>query len=492
MQRQFIIVNNGMTEMRGHYLETALSIAEAARDAGYRPFLAVHHTCPVSEMPAWLDCLPHFRVDHWGGLASFNPLRREGIRGDRAAMLDAPIDRVSLVEYLKARYDPLPEPPPFKQRLKMLLKRWIPAGMLSMLKRLAGARRKPIFVVEPADPEQHHEEACARLFEEDLEYLLCLNDLGPDDLVFLPTANHREVYSVRRLIAKIGAQRVPRFHLEFRHEIAEHGNLANETRQAIIRETRLGKHFFNLCRELPGSAGDRIALWTDTEELANDYRKLSSYPFGVLPIPFNHTLIENRQQPGNPPLKCLYLGDVREEKGFHLLPELIHLLNDGPSVQFLIQATGIHPAAATPVLLAALAELETFDSHQVQLIGRDVSFLPRKRYYEMLRDSDIVLCLYDAKIYRARSSGIMTEALAAGKPVIVPAGTWLAHQLPAGCGETFFDQSSLADAVRKVAVSYPRYHRMVQEQRSAWLARHSPQTLLRYLASNAESGKQAA
>src|SRR5688572_12335654 len=115
MQRQFIIINNGMTEMRGHYMETALSIAEAARDADFRPFLAAHQTCPVSEMPDWLDCLPLFRVDHWGGMASFEPLRRDGIRGDRTAMLDAPVDRVSPDEYLKARYDPLPEPPLFMQ-----------------------------------------------------------------------------------------------------------------------------------------------------------------------------------------------------------------------------------------------------------------------------------------------------------------------------------------------------------------------------------------
>jgi hypothetical protein len=101
----------------------------------------------------------------------------------------------------------------------------------------------------------------------------------------------------------------------------------------------------------------------------------------------------------------------------------------------------------------------------------------------MLAESDIVLCLYDAKIYRARSSGIMTEALAAGKPVIVPAETWMAHQLPQGCGECFADRTSLVAAVQRIAVDYPHYHANVQRQRGQWLARHSPQTLLACLQS---------
>jgi glycosyltransferase involved in cell wall biosynthesis len=494
MPRQFVIVNNGMTEMRGHYFETAASIAEAARDAGFRPFMAVHHTCPVGEMPAWLDCLPHFRVDHWGGMASFEHLRRDGIRGDRAAMLDAPIDRVSPADYLKARYDPLPEPAPLKQRAKAILKRWIPMSLLNVLKGLAGAKRKQPVKVEPEDPERHHEEACARLFEEDLEYLLCLNDLGPNDLVFLPTANHREVHAVRRLIAKIGEKRVPRFNLEFRHEIAQRGDVANETRPAIVRETRFGKHFFDLCRAIPSSSGDRLALWTDTEELADDYLHLSGCPFGVLPIPFNHGLIENQPQPGKPPLKCVYLGDVREEKGFHLLPELIRSLQHDESIRFVIQVTKPHLAAITPALTAAingLEALESFDPNLVELVGRDVDFLPREQYFRMLNEVDIVLCLYDAKIYRARSSGIMTEALAAGKPVIVPARTWMAHQMPSGCGENFTDMASLADAVRKIVAYYPNYHANVQRQRSGWLEKHSPAALLKCLIQETPCQKQA-
>ncbi len=493
MSRQFIIVNNGMMEMRGHYFETAISTAEAARDAGFRPLLAVHESCPVDALPSWLDCLPLFRVDHWGGNARFHPLERHGIRGDRAAMLNAPIDVVSVVDYLKARYDPLPEPPRLRQRLKAILKRWAPAGLIRFLKRAANAKAEEI--PEPEDPERHHEIECARLFAEDLEYLLCLRNVGADDLVFMPTANHREVYAVRQLIAKIGERRVPRFHLEFRHEIAERGNLEKEMRPAILRETRFAKLFFDLCRETSGSPGDRLSFWTDTEELADDYRQLSDYAFGVLPIPFNHSLIENHPTPGQPPLKCLYLGDVRDEKGFHRLPELIRALRDDGTIRFVVQATRPHPAGLTPAVASALGNLEaleSFDPDLLQLVGREVAFLPREQYFRLLGDSDIVLCLYDAKTYRARSSGIMAEAISAGKPAIVPAGTWMEHQLPGGCGESFVDMPSLVAAVRKIAADYPRYHANVQKLRAAWLSKHSPATLLQRLLANETRLKEAA
>ncbi len=46
-----------------------------------------------------------------------------------------------------------------------------------------------------------------------------------------------------------------------------------------------------------------------------------------------------------------------------------------------------------------------------------------------MRQTDIGLLLYNADDYYARLSGILVEQLAAGIPVIVPAGCWLAEQL---------------------------------------------------------------
>ena len=62
---KFYIINNGMKDLRGHYFETAISIAEAARDMGWHPILAGHADCKKEIAPEWLEFYPIFRVDHW-------------------------------------------------------------------------------------------------------------------------------------------------------------------------------------------------------------------------------------------------------------------------------------------------------------------------------------------------------------------------------------------------------------------------------------------
>lgn len=62
---RFIIIANSLKDQLGHYYESSLAIAEAARDAGLRPVLAVHATCPSGMFPDWLPVFPIFRTDHW-------------------------------------------------------------------------------------------------------------------------------------------------------------------------------------------------------------------------------------------------------------------------------------------------------------------------------------------------------------------------------------------------------------------------------------------
>ena len=55
--------------------------------------------------------------------------------------------------------------------------------------------------------------------------------------------------------------------------------------------------------------------------------------------------------------------------------------------------------------------------------------LPRDEYRQLLRSADVGLFCYDSRSYFSRCAGILVEMLACGKPVIVPAGTWLADQI---------------------------------------------------------------
>ena len=48
MGSKFIIVNNGMTGLRGHYFETGLSIAREAEKRGFHTAMATHVTCDAA------------------------------------------------------------------------------------------------------------------------------------------------------------------------------------------------------------------------------------------------------------------------------------------------------------------------------------------------------------------------------------------------------------------------------------------------------------
>ena len=79
--------------------------------------------------------------------------------------------------------------------------------------------------------------------------------------------------------------------------------------------------------------------------------------------------------------------------------------------------------------------------------------LPSGEYWGALKDSDIVLLLYDSKNYAVRSSGVLVEALATGTPVIVPAGTWMARQVQSA-GQMSSVLSSMNDVRGPVGLIY--------------------------------------
>ena len=55
--------------------------------------------------------------------------------------------------------------------------------------------------------------------------------------------------------------------------------------------------------------------------------------------------------------------------------------------------------------------------------------LSESDYCDFIRGADLGLLLHDSRAYYSRRAGVLGELLSCGKPVIVPAGCWLAHQL---------------------------------------------------------------
>jgi hypothetical protein len=545
MRPKFIIVNNGMTGLRGHYYETGVSVARESQNRGFYTAMATHAAFAETAHPSGTDIYPLFRVDHWGVNVANEVPGLYGLRGCLSALRKTAIDDVlagsaTMEEYLLSRFEPSVIAPAAvtpisrRARIKQIAKRIVPPISVPaarwMLqnrhhgKRLVRSLISPVlhdflrrFVVSSdgaeaelaqaaaanaaanAGPKSYDSQAAlhlsnalaragamreadlSSLFYRDLDRLLCLTDVGPSDHVYLPTAHAREAYAIRRLIEEVGEEQSPTFHLEFRHPIATLDELeSGQHNYGTLLYTRIHQAFFDACRAYPDP--QKMRYYADTDLLAVDYAHLSGFEFDVLPIPFRAELIP----PTSPsaaregPLTALFLGDVREEKGFLLLPGLVRSLFESyiktGRLRFVVQA-GLHPDQSSGPLQDALAELDGYGAEHVELIGRD-GFLDPSEYYVVLANSDIVLCPYFAEGYRARSSGVLAEAIVAGKPTVVQTGSWLARQQEPGSGERFSDAASLAAAVTSICERYHEYAARARLAQEKWRQNHSPARLI--------------
>lgn len=122
-----------------------------------------------------------------------------------------------------------------------------------------------------------------------------------------------------------------------------------------------------------------------------------------------------------------YLGEARVEKGFHLLPFLVDHLRSHPAtrgkVAFCIQ-TGASQQNQHGWVLSARSQLQTMAQKDPDITVHD--FLSEDEYHRSLMSLDVLLLPYGPGDYTRRGSGVATEALAAGKAIVVSRGTDIA------------------------------------------------------------------
>jgi hypothetical protein len=113
-----------------------------------------------------------------------------------------------------------------------------------------------------------------------------------------------------------------------------------------------------------------------------------------------------------------------------------------PTVRFLLKPAGD--------IAKAIAALRLEERPFVELLPRDMNTTD---YFKNLARSTLVLLAYEAQPYRVLTSGVFTEAASLGKPVIVPAGTWMAEKMAEGYGVGLLFEGpstqSMADVILK-------------------------------------------
>ena len=234
------------------------------------------------------------------------------------------------------------------------------------------------------------------------------------------------------------------------------------------------------------SFSDKLILCSDTEELSRAWSGALQCPFLTIPIPFRHALLENKRpaQVAHAPKSVIYLGDARNEKGYQHLPHMVfgiweRYIATGRA-ECVFQSNYNLPGGEGGIREARL-RLQQFP-YGVRLL---TDLLSTEAYYRILSDGDIVVLPYDRERYERRSSGVLNEAVVAGKVVVVPKGTWLAKQVAPAGSVVYEYPSGLSYAVAYAIENFEALSAAAVAHASQHAAKHSPKLLVRMLLDHA-------
>jgi|GEM_PF-3818203 len=298
MAGKFLIVNNGFTAARDPLAQVALAVARAASLRGFDVLMATHTHCDVSAIPADLRTIPLFRVDHSGQTIEERSASIAPLRGELAPLVRTPIEallkgRIRFREWFAARLiPPAIEERGLKSWFTRLTRRVLPSLVLGRFRarsrrHAGGSGRVPVQMEEllrralSAIPSDHNEVMCYRMFAEDLERLLVLCEGSAGDHVYLPAAHGRDAVAITALVNRIGSERLPTFHLVFRHTVFSAAELECETCPRENFQARIHRAYFDVCRAYPRLP--TVRFYCDNLELAATYEALTGFHFGILP-----------------------------------------------------------------------------------------------------------------------------------------------------------------------------------------------------------------
>lgn len=246
-----------------------------------------------------------------------------------------------------------------------------------------------------------------------------------DDIVFIPTSFVAEIKALGLFLNGARRESLPQFHLLFRTN--PFVSYEDSHRDQINDWLDFRQAFRWLDGRFPKT---RIAYYTDTPQLAAQYNTLSDEDFTVLPIPVPWMPAAIAPRDKDAPLTILYIGDVRDEKGYQFYPYIVeNLWNEyvvTNRVRFVLQSNFADNPAACRQAAVAQAALRGYPDHIVRHVPGPMG---SDDYKTLIDSADIVLITYQPDHYMARSSGIFIEAMKAGKPVLMPSGTWMASEL---------------------------------------------------------------
>jgi len=504
---RFIVIEHSMTGVTGHYWHYANSIAEAAEAKGYATVIVANRSFSAST-PSRIKVVPWFSVD-WADVPNpslltkvktwakwFRSLFRRlypvivpyiaafiltfAARGaivllfGYSAILGLVPGTESLlkrVTQLILRLDRLASGQSSIRLLKVLARkalvpiRWL---LLAIVLLAAIALAPVLLVLTLFAGVEKNKIGLPGRFVSELDGIFKHLRVTSNDHIFLPTIGTSQLADLWSYLSTSGVR--ADFHIVLRRDLLEPlSNLDADRPLPNVLDAFARSGCFN----------NRVKFYVDTEDLQKQYHAVGGLQFALLPIPPGHEPSSQARQDKSGVINVTYLGNARTEKGFQHLANVVWatFVEIPEGVRFTIQANLNAPHADKAIDKARTA-LSRYPKSQVDLRTQP---LDKDEYSLLLAESDIVLLPYSKFDYRNRSSGILVEAIAAGKVVVIPSATSL-ESMSAGHAAVVYDQEAdIGRAVVKAAKDFAALSEKAKETADAFRAFHSAENAFRII-----------
>ena len=496
--KKFIVIDHSLCNLQGHHYECSLSVAEAAAREGYEPIIITNKIFPQSLKPDNIKVISAFDVDWFDNPVNSN--QEHNIIEFLNILQNNPLDKLSeriiyQVQFYFKYWD-LTQP-----KLKLLLEKiqgslsrlinWIQEDikllrsiplsntLWGLFKIIWGLIRYILVIFS-----KKINQALIKLltpktksFKESLSQVLEEIKFSSDDEIFIHTIGIYQVEQVYHYLVDRDLSKIHRFHILLRRDIDD---------PLVVYAPGMGlKAIFDNCYNSQ-LWPDKIQFYTDTDELIQRYNSLSEVKLQKIPIPFRQEKLQQTTQIStkNKPVHIVYLGDARPEKGYHYLPSIVESLwtdyIQPCKIKLTIQSNFSIEGGEGLIPQARLA-LERYPDSKVKLIKNAIS---ADDYYQLLAEADMLVLPYDSHSYRFRTSGVLTEALAAGKPVIVPENSWLGKQVDSSRASLYKNTDEIPEKVIYIIENLPQFSDSAKIFSQGWLEQNSPDNLLKTLLSS--------
>ncbi|WP_041313271.1 hypothetical protein [Heliomicrobium modesticaldum] len=465
--KKFILIDHSIRKYGGHYFEYALHVLRAARELGYHPILATNRSLDLSEeekKELGFEIYPIYKYDFWGisnemkdGFNLFKKIKKSynkllfkiKFRLYYSDMGILWLARNNPEEYLSGQSYNLRTlvikglllmPLVYFLALARGIKRFIEAAYMIVKGSWIGTLTRAFFellksLVLPINfinrnrnrlLSRMHKISRIKAFERGTRKLCSYIELHSDDIVFIPTLSEYDMLGIGEFFKSEQNSTRATWHLLYRRNIFVGREAEYENQKGNVQSFRKMLIGF---RERTGNLN--IKFYTDTDKLTYQYNELHAVPFLTLPIPVNNDFFKTLDQyKRDRPLRVVYAGDARSEKGYQLLPSIVRNLYQNyvmsEKIEFIFQSNfSFKQFEYQASVVYAREQLMKYEKG-VSIIKEP---LKSEEYKDLVLSADVGLVLYDRDNYYARSSGALVEYLTCGIPVIVPSGSWMSDQI---------------------------------------------------------------